>query len=200
MYDTSLNPFYEEIIAGLINENLAVFEGFFEPNLLNDLTNRLEQHLEDEKLRSAGIGNKDFLSVDKQVRTDKILWLSDNPDHPAEKAFMEAVSQFSEYMNRTCFAGIRGGEFHYACYEQGAFYKRHIDQFIYDDARKYSLITYLSRDWQPEDGGELVLYLEDKTVLIRPEFGKTVLFKSEFIEHEVLPSNRRRLSVTGWLK
>lgn len=60
MYDTSLNPFYEEIIAGLINENLAVFEGFFEPNLLNDLTNRLEQHLEDEKLRSAGIGNKDF--------------------------------------------------------------------------------------------------------------------------------------------
>ncbi|GAA0875462.1 2OG-Fe(II) oxygenase [Wandonia haliotis] len=200
MYGTDLNPLYEEIISGLINENFAVFDGFFDENMLEALTSRLEYHLEEERLRTAGIGNKELVSIDKQIRSDKILWLKDHPEHPVEKEFMDGVAAFSEYMNRTCFAGIQGGEFHYACYEEGAFYKRHIDRFMNDNSRKYSIITYLNKDWQPEDGGELVLYLEDRTLLLRPEFGKTILFKSDLIEHEVLPAKRRRLSITGWLK
>jgi SM-20-related protein len=47
-------------------------------------------------------------------------------------------------MNETCYAGITGYEFHYAFYEEGSFYKRHVDQFQNNQGREFSMITYLN--------------------------------------------------------
>jgi SM-20-related protein len=33
-----------------------------------------------------------------------------------------------------------------------------------------------------------------------PEWGRTVIFKSDLLEHEVMVSEQDRLSITGWLK
>ena len=65
-----------------------------------------------------------------------------------------------------------------------------------------TLWTILNDDWRQADGGELRLYRSgsDTEVAcdIRPEAGTLVCFASEEIWHEVRPTNRARLSLTGW--
>jgi SM-20-related protein len=90
-------------------------------------------------------------------------------------------------------------ECHYAYYDTGSFYKKHIDQFRSDSGRKYSMVLYLNENWQPHMGGQLVLYA-DQDVQIDPLGGRMVFFKSDKIAHEVLLSNAPRLSIAGWLK
>lgn len=93
-------------------------------------------------------------------------------------------------------------EFHYARYDLGSFYKRHLDQFKSHRGRKYSLVIYLNEEWKEEDGGNLRLYLEnDRVEDVYPVGGRAVFFKSDELEHEVMPApERSRLSVAGWLK
>jgi SM-20-related protein len=110
------------------------------------------------------------------------------------------MDKFVRYLNRTCYTGITGYEFHYALYEQGSFYKRHLDQFKNNTSRAYSIIMYLNADWQEKDGGELVLYHLDHIQTIAPMNGKCVFFKSSELEHEVLITHQPRMSITGWLK
>ena len=88
---------------------------------------------------------------------------------------------------------------HFALYPPGAFYKRHLDAFKERNARKISLILYLNQDWQVTDGGQLRMYLPEQRLDISPLGGRLVCFRSELIEHEVLPAKRDRLSITGWL-
>ena len=119
-------------------------------------------------------------------------------EKPAERIFFSRVQSFIDHLNRTCYAGIRESEFHYAVYEPGAFFKRHKDQFLNDDRRRFSFVLYLTDNWTVGDGGELVLYQEQNTQ-IQPKAG-TVIFFDSTIEHEVMPSKTLRLSLTGWLK
>ena len=85
-------------------------------------------------------------------------------------------------------------------YGVGSYYARHIDQFKGDDARQFSMITYLNTDWEGTDGGELVLYLPDRDQVILPKGGRTVFFRANEIEHEVKVARKDRYSITGWLK
>jgi SM-20-related protein len=92
-------------------------------------------------------------------------------------------------------------EVHYAYYPTGTFYKKHLDSFVNDQSRKYSVILYLNEDWVESHAGELLLYLNnDKIVRIEPIAGRLVFFPSHEIPHEVTPTNKPRLSITGWLK
>jgi SM-20-related protein len=43
------------------------------------------------------------------------------------------------------------------------------------------------------------MYVPDGPVDILPLAGRLVCFRSDQIEHEVLPATRERLSLTGWL-
>ena len=119
--------------------------------------------------------------------------------------FFSKINNLVGYLNKTCFLGILHKEFHYALYPIGTFYKRHIDTFQNDDRRKLSFVCYLNEDgWLPENGGELVLYLNENgnetEKVIYPFPGRVVIFESQIIEHEVKPVNTERLSITGWLK
>lgn len=58
----------------------------------------------------------------------------------------------------------------------------------------------LNENWKVEDGGELRIHQFNSNQHISPTQGKTVFFKSDELEHEVLITNKRRMSVTGWLK
>ena len=103
-------------------------------------------------------------------------------------------------MSNQEIADIRNYEFHYSLYEAGDFYKKHLDQFKDNSIRQFSMISYLNPNWQAQDGGELQIYQTDANQTIAPTQGKTVFFRSNELEHEVLVTNERRLSVTGWLK
>ena len=67
------------------------------------------------------------------------------------------------------------------------------------------MVCYLNeQDWQPEYGGELVIYTEENGEEIPKTFypfpGRMVIFESQLLEHEVKPVKTERLSITGWLK
>ena len=62
------------------------------------------------------------------------------------------------------------------------------------------MIMYLNAGWVKADGGQLRIHHDGSFQNISPINGKTVFFKSSELEHEVLPTNKPRMSITGWLK
>lgn len=130
-----------------------------------------------------------------------IYWLDRAHNDAVENDFFDLMDEFVLHLNKTCYTGITGYEFHYALYEKGSFYKKHLDQFRNNESRQYSMIMYLNENWEQGDGGELCIYPSGKLLQnISPENGKSVFFKSSELEHEVLITNKPRLSITGWLK
>jgi SM-20-related protein len=107
------------------------------------------------------------------------------------------MDRFVSHLNRSCYAGITGYEFHYTLYEKGSFYKRHLDNFKQNGTRAFSMIMYLNTE---VSGGALRIYQGDGFQDIDPNSGKSVFFKSDQLEHEVLITHLPRMSITGWLK
>jgi len=195
---------FDPIIDGILDQGYGVADNFLSPDEVQKLANRLRERWEQGQFRAAGIGNLNT-TVEKQIRGDEILWLDEADAVPEELAFLNRIGEFVQYVNRTCYLGLRDYEFHYALYPAGAFYKRHLDQFRTDSRRRLSVICYLNTGWQETDGGQIALYLPtengpEQTVTLSPLGGRLVCFESGRLEHEVLPATRERLSVTGWLK
>jgi SM-20-related protein len=199
------NPRYEKIILDLIEQQYSIVEDFFSLSEVEELRNSLLHKYEEDNFKKAAIGNRTNEVIAKSIRGDFILWLNEAEAAETEKAFFRKINDFVEYLNKTCFMGILFKEFHYALYPEGTFYKRHLDTFQNDDRRKLSMVCYLNeQDWQPEYGGELVIYTEENGVevpkTIYPFPGRMVIFESQLLEHEVKPVKTERLSITGWLK
>lgn len=191
---------FDTLINSFVDHNVGIANDFLSQNLSNDLQQNIHQLQQDGKMKYAGIGNDAIAAASQQMRGDKICWLDKKNNNINETAFLDKVEDFIEHLNRTCYTGINGYEFHYAMYEKGAAYKKHRDQFKSDNNRKYSLICYLNNDWVAADGGQLVIYQNDVPQSISPNAQKAVFFKSDEMEHEVLLSNKPRMSITGWLK
>ncbi|GAB2762017.1 2OG-Fe(II) oxygenase [Salinimicrobium soli] len=199
------NVLYEKIISDLLEKKYSVVEDFFDLAEVLQLRNSLLGKYEEDNFKKAAIGNRTNEIIAKSIRGDFILWLNEAQAEETEKAFFTKINDFVDYLNKTCFLGILHKEFHYALYPEGTFYKRHLDTFQNDDRRKLSLVCYLNeQDWQPEYGGELVIYTNEdgKEVekVIYPFPGRVVIFESQVLEHEVKPVKTERLSITGWLK
>lgn len=191
---------FEHLIDGLSERNFGIADDFITPELVTGLRHNLFALYEEGRMHPAGIGRKFSYQRNLKVRGDQIFWIDkDSTDH-YEKLFNEQVNRFVDYLNRTCYTGINDFEFHYAFYEQGSFYKRHLDQFKVDHGRKFSLVTYLNDDWQENEGGKLSLYLNEQEISIYPFGGRSVFFKSDEVEHEVHVASRNRISIAGWLK
>jgi SM-20-related protein len=155
---------------------------------------------QDDMMIPAGIGNEQVKDTHQKMRGDKIYWMGKNHDNRYVQEFLKHIENFIERLNSTCYTSISGYEFHYAVYEEGSFYKRHKDQFKNDSNRKYSLINYLNKNWQLEDGGQLVVYQNEAAQVIQPNSQTSVFFKSDEMEHEVTQTRRSRMSITDWLK
>lgn len=190
---------FDTLINGFIDNKIGIAENFLHPELAADLKNNLTTLHAGNNLMAAGTGNKTS-TQNKLVRSDIIYWLDRNHNNIPENAFFDLMDQFVQHLNETCYTGITSYEFHYTLYEKGSFYKKHIDQFRNNESRKYSIIMYLNDSWQEQDGGELCIYQNNEQEKISPENGKIVMFKSSEMEHEVLVTNKPRMSITGWLK
>jgi len=190
---------FETLITSFINEKVGITNHFLSDTLAQHLKEHVLQLQSQNKLMKAGIGNKNNLQHNDEIRGDSIYWLDREHDNEYENDFLDQIDDFIIYLNRSCFAGITGYEFHYSIYEIGTFYKKHIDQFQNNDSRKFSMISYLNSEWKAADGGELIIYGLNMEQEITPTNGKTVFFKSNELPHEVLITNERRVSITGWL-
>lgn len=191
---------FDELINDLIEKDFSFTDKMFPKDLLSNLLVNLNIKLENRQMKAAGIGNKFVYQRNLEVRGDVISWLDNNGSDVHELEFFKIVDDFISYLNSTCYSGINDSEFHYAVYDEGSFYKKHIDQFKSDFGRKYSMVTYLNENWNILDGGELMIYDDLNKIKIEPLFGRTVFFRSDIIEHEVLITNRQRFSIAGWLK
>jgi SM-20-related protein len=183
-----------------LEDKIGIVPHFISDELAQHLKQNLLDLLQQKLLVAAGVGNEKKLVHNAEVRSDAIYWLDKSHNNPYETEFLVYIEDFIAYLNASCYAGITSYEFHYSLYEAGSFYVKHLDQFNDNSSRAFSMICYLNADWKIEDGGQLSIHQLGNNQKIAPTQGKTVFFKSDELEHEVLVTNERRMSVTGWLK
>lgn len=159
---------------------------------------KLSQLCRGRTLTKASIGNGDKKVINESIRSDNISWLTDEEKEREILGYQRFADDFSKKLNEGLYLGLSEFECHFAQYPKGSFYKAHKDSFKNDDRRTITLITYLNENWQEGDGGELRLHLKDNVVDIKPYGGSIICFRSSEILHEVLMSNTKRLSLTGW--
>lgn len=191
---------FNRLINSFIETQVGLTEDFLSVSLAAHLKANLKALYAGNQLKSAGIGNDSVFLQDKLIRSDKIYWLDRAHNDVHENTFFDLMDSFIVFLNRECYTGIMGYEFHYALYEKDSFYKKHLDQFQNNKSRAFTMIMYLNVDWQENDGGELCIYHDDVVQTISPMNGKCVFFKSSELVHEVLLTHKPRLSITGWLK
>lgn len=191
---------FEQLITSFINDNIGISAHFITDELALSLKQQLLSLVKQNLLVSAGTGNSKEVQTNSLVRGDTIYWLDRLHDNKSENDFLDQIDDFVKHLNRSCFAGITSYEFHFSLYEPGSFYTKHYDQFKNNNSRAFSMISYLNDNWQIKDGGELMIYQNYNNQKITPTQGKTVLFRSDEIQHEVLVTQAVRMSVTGWLK
>ncbi|MCP9751167.1 2OG-Fe(II) oxygenase [Ferruginibacter sp. HRS2-29] len=191
---------FDLLIDSFLNNDIGIDTSFLNDKLSKGLQQNIKDLENDNKMIAAGVGNDEVKDHHQKMRGDTIYWMDKSHDNIFEQEFLQLAEDFIGRLNNTCYTGINDYEFHYAVYDEGSFYKRHLDQFKNDDSRKYSLISYLNDYWKTEDGGQLLLHHESGQQSVLPEAGTTVFFKSNELEHEVTLTNRRRMSISGWLK
>lgn len=184
-----------------------VEKGWYEwPNAISEslclaLLNELLEAEETGRLKKAGIGRSEARQVNHDIRRDQIRWLTGQT--PAQVEFLAAMAMIQLAINRALFMGLFEYEAHYALYKTGDFYKKHHDSFKGQANRMVSTVLYLNPGWQPENGGELVIYDEQnetRQTTVMPSIGKLVVFLSEQIAHEVRPTQLPRASIAGWFR
>ncbi|MEZ4980470.1 MAG: 2OG-Fe(II) oxygenase [Saprospiraceae bacterium] len=195
----------DSLVDSLAENSYAVVDNFLSASEVEILRKHLLENYHSGEFKLAGIGNAANYNKDTTIRGDQIFWLDPETVSEDMQFFFDRINATISYLNRTCFLALQEYEFHFACYQPGSFFKRHLDAFKSDDSRKISIVVYLNEDWNEMDGGNIRLYLDDETGAsyskdFYPIGGRMVCFRSDLIEHEVFPSGRPRLSVTGWLK
>ena len=195
MYET-----FESIVDGLAEKGYAVADSFLSQTEVDAILATHEFARGIDEFKKAGIGKKQDLQINEAIRGDYIYWLDKQTASAPAKIYLDRLQELIQYINRTLFLSLKDYEVHLTIYPAGSFYKRHLDQFKKDDHRKLSVICYLNNDWREEHGGQLRMHLADEGALdFLPIAGRLICFRSDQIEHEVIPATRERLSLTGWI-
>jgi SM-20-related protein len=190
---------FEIIANGLASTGFAVCDQFLSQDEVDAILESEPFKSGIRAFRKAGIGKSQAHQINEAIRGDYIQWLDKNAPRPEIKLYLDRLSQLREYLNVSLYLSLKDYEVHLTIYPAGAYYKRHLDQFRHDDHRKLSVICYLNHNWHEGHGGQLRMFVEDGALDFLPVAGRLVCFRSDRIEHEVLPSTRERMSLTGWM-
>ena len=190
---------FDSIADGLAENGIAVADQFLSQQEVNAILTLDEFKSGLAEFKKAGIGKQQDRQINEAIRGDYIKWLDKKSSPAPVKLYLDRLNKLIEYLNQSLFLSMKDYEVHMTVYPAGSYYKRHLDQFKKDDHRKLSVICYLNNDWKEEHGGQLRMYLPDGSREVLPVAGRLVCFRSDQIEHEVLPATRDRLSLTGWI-
>ena len=188
---------YSQITDTLVDDGYIIIENA----LCDELSTKLLHFAQNEKdFQRAGISGAEDLHLDSDRRRDKIHWLEDNDTTQSE--FLEFTNGLQQYLNRELYLGLSYYESHFAIYEEGDFYEKHLDSFKNSKNRVVTTVFYLNDMWSESDGGELLVYGEDDKLLTKviPNSNTLVVFLSDKFPHEVLPAKRKRFSIAGWFR
>jgi len=192
-----METLYEKITDALVDDGYIVIEDALSPSLNQSLLTYVQEL---QTYKRAGISSSDALHVDSSRRRDKIHWLDE--DGGAMSGFLSFADGLKNYLNRSLFLGLSYYEAHFAKYEEGDFYEKHLDAFQNSKNRVVTTVYYLNDRWHQEDGGTLLLYDKEERLLqeIAPKNNTLVIFLSEQFPHEVLPAKQTRYSIAGWFR
>jgi len=195
----------DQISSEIYQNSFAIIDGFIDEEFRKALLEEQTSLIEAGKFRKAGIGSGEKKLVRPEIRSDQVLWMDAESLSPLQAEYWKKVEEIRQILNQRCFLGLRSFEGHFARYPIGSFYKRHLDQFQQVSYRVVSVILYLNDSWTESDKGVLRMYIpqEDGSEIIKdvlPVGGRLVVFLSGEIPHEVLPTKKERISITGWLK
>lgn len=168
------------------------------PRILDaSLCQQLQQEAQQAQLQPAGVGRGQSLQLNPDIRRDHTLWLDGGS--AAQQRYLALMAQIQQAANRRCFLGLTHHEAHFARYQQGDFYQKHLDAFSGRSSRVLTTVCYLN---DTESGGQLQIYTEDDQPLlqVQPQTGTLVLFESARFPHEVLPADSTRYSIAGWFR
>ena len=160
-----------------------------------------QQSMDPAQFNRAGIGRGDQYLKSDFIRSNTICWIDGKS--AAGRQWLNWSGALQQYLNHRLFLGLFSFESHFAHYQPGDFYKRHVDAFKGSANRVLSVVVYLNPGWTGEDGGELVLYMNSQDregTRVTPLMGTLVTFLSEDFPHEVLPASRDRYSIAGWFR
>jgi SM-20-related protein len=192
-----ISDHFKKIADGLATVGYAVTDDFLSAGEVRSILSLDEFQHGLLRFRKARIGVEK--QINANIRGDYIEWI-DKEIAPEElSVFLVRLSDLILYLNQTLFLSLKDYEIHKTVYPVGSHYQRHLDQLREMNHRKLSVICYLNVDWREEQGGQLRLFLPEGTKDIFPIAGRLVCFRSEQLEHEVLPATRERVSLTGWL-
>jgi len=190
---------FEKIADGLANDGISVIDDFLSKEEVSRITSTDEFKNGLLRFKKAGIGKSQGKQINESIRGDYIQWIDQTNTAPQILLYLGRLSQLMSFLNQSLFLSLKDSEVHMTIYPIGSFYKRHLDQFKKDDHRKLSVICYLNENWRDDEGGQLRVYFPTGTKDFFPKAGRLVCFRSDLLEHEVLPATRERLSLTGWL-
>ena len=177
--------------------DFVIIDNFIDQPLFDTIRSFFLSHL--ESFTRAGVGALQNNVIRRDIRGDLTYWLDRKRDAELNE-FWELLDEIIHILNRYCYLGLSGYEFHLANYPKGGFYEKHVDQFNNRNNRTISVIIYLNVGWQKGDGGELELFRKDgTTLLVEPIQARCIMFKSADLPHQVLTSHRDRFSLMGWL-
>lgn len=199
--DHSAFETYKQIEHDLLQSGVSIITDALPMGTIAPLLARIAS-LPEYEFKEAGIGRQQDHQQNQFVRRDHIHWLENT--QPEEALWFEWMNGLKEHINRCLMMGLFSYECHFAQYQPGDFYKKHVDAFKGQANRILSTVLYLNPNWQSNDGGELIVYDPNdhdhilKTVT--PSFGTLVVFLSEEFPHEVLAAERTRYSIAGWFR
>lgn len=193
---------YDAIAEALATQGWCVIRDYFSAEELAALTTRIDTLQAEEALHPAGIGRGSDNIAHPDIRRDVTRWMERKD--PTETALLDRMETLRHALNRRLMLGLFFYEAHFALYESGAFYARHLDSFRGRKNRIISTVLYLNEHWQEADGGLLAFYAHEGADIpftrVMPERGTFVLFLSEEIPHAVETANRPRRSIAGWFR
>ena len=194
------SPLVDELFGAIASDletrGFSIQPNGIPPQVLDYLSHRLSG-LTDADFHEAAIGRGQDAGRNRFVRSNKLSWIKDDDGDNPWAAWILALQSA---LNEKLFLGLFSFESHFTRYEEGDYYRRHLDAFRGERNRVVSLVTYLNEGWLPDQGGELVLYHGDESISVSPESRTLVVFLSEEVPHEVKRCMRTRHGVAGWFR
>jgi SM-20-related protein len=191
-----------EIMVQIEESGFYTRDAFLDPDSVLYWKDYIEKLDAENQFQESAIGPQGYQVKNINIRSDKIFWL---------RSFAGTTEGIGHWLDDLRLAlknyfRIPADEIesHFSIYPTGASYEKHIDNGSGLSHRLFTFIFYLNSNWQPGDGGELVLYEPghpDKELKqINPRSGTFVLFRSDLFHHEVLKAHKPRFTFTGWLR
>ncbi|KTD39187.1 2OG-Fe(II) oxygenase [Legionella nautarum] len=185
----------------ICEKGFHIIDNFLEPQDFALLSAKAELMHSQGQFKGAKIGHRIAATHNADIRRDEICWLDDDSSDRAINAYFNKIRAIADRLNQTLFLGLVDFETHFAIYQPGSFYKKHVDQFISTQARRISCVYYLNESWQEAYAGQLKLFDKNDQLLanVLPRGNRFICFNSD-LPHEVCETKHPRYSIAGWMK